>query len=171
MAEATATLRAWLNTLRTRALSIGASGLVSVADRALYENFALYHKLLGGLMNFREGIIQLGASIGLALARSPGWYETLTVGLVKELDALYDYFVSKKPFAYAKDPSTIIAVNLDPNSAVEVYIDGSKISFATAPTTDSKGSVTISLPSPMSGGKHSIIVKTTNKAFYGYVVV
>lgn len=147
------------------------SGMVLVGGKYVYENFGLVHKYLGYARNCNEAILPLTYGLIGSVVGLPGSEESLVVGIAKGLDGVMDAFVLKKPFAYAKDASTIEAFNLDANSAVEVYVDGSKVSFTTPPTTDSNGNVVITLPSPMSAGRHDVIVKTSVKAWAGSVAV
>jgi hypothetical protein len=57
-------------------------------------------------------------------------------------------------------------VNLDPNANVEVWVDGTKQSFQTAPTTDANGNVTITLSTALSAGVHKVLVHTGFRATY-----
>jgi hypothetical protein len=149
----------------------GIAGLSLVLNDVVYENVAFIHKYLGNLRQAKDCVIPLGyGAVGLGF-NLMGADESLTVGIASGLKGVFDALVFKKPFAFAKDPSTIQVYNLDPNDTIQVIVDGSAVTFATAPMTDSNGNATITLPTAMSSGKHEIIVKTSKKAFYGAVAV
>jgi len=164
-------LRNFIEKLKEKAVGSGIASLSLVLNDVAYENVAFIHKYLGYLRQAKDCIVPLaygGIGLGLNLM---GAEESLTVGIASGLKGVFDALVFKKPFAFAKDPSTLQVYNLDPNAEVQVIIDGSAVSFATAPKTDSNGNATITLPSALASGKHEIIVKTTKKAFYGVVAV
>jgi len=162
-------LRNLTQRLRERAVGAAVASGVGVAHRVLYDNLPQYHRVMGNLRRFNEGILPLGYAIIGGMANLVGWDDALALGIYKEVEAAYDEMARKLPFCFAKDASTLQCFNLDPNAAVSVKVDGSAVSVNAS--TDANGNVTITLPSALSAGKHDVIVSTTAKAFYGKVVV
>jgi len=168
-------MAAIIEKLRAKVTSVGiggaSGGLALTLNDALYENIPFVHKYLGELRHAKDFVVPTAVGIaGLALDIE-GVDSAITVGVAEGIKGAFDIFVFKRPFAFAKDSTTLKVFNLDPNEAVEVWVDGSKVSFTTAPTTDSAGNATITLPTALASGKHEIVVKTSKKAFYGYVAV
>ena len=64
----------------------------------------------------------------------------------------------------AKD--TVEVFGLDGNKTVEVWVDGSKVTFSTAPTTDGAGYAKITLPSALTADVHKVLAHTGFKATY-----
>jgi len=64
----------------------------------------------------------------------------------------------------AKD--TVEVFGLDAGKTVEVWVDGSKVSFATAPTTDGAGYAKITLPSALTADVHKVLAHTGFRAAY-----
>jgi hypothetical protein len=83
-------------------------------------------------------------------------------GVYKALNKL----TRREPSVVLTATNTIEAINLDPNASVEVWVDGTKQTFTTTPTTDANGSVTITLPSALPAGVHKVLVHTGFKAAY-----
>jgi len=164
-------IRAFIDKIRDKALGSGIGGLTLILNDTLYENVSFIHKYLGYLRQAKDMVVPMSYSLIGMVMNLPGADESLSIGIASGLKGVFDAFVFKKPFAYAKDASTIEVFNLDANVNVDVIVDGSAVSFSTAPKTDANGNATITLPSPLSSGKHEIIVKTTKKAFYGAIVV
>ena len=81
------------------------------------------------------------------------------------------YGLREEPFLVPLDVQTLEVFNLDPNANVKVIIDGSEVSFTTAPTTDGNGYAKITLPSALSEGTHKILVHTGFKAVYAEIYV
>jgi len=162
-------LRNLTQRLRERAVGAAVASGVGVAHRALYDNLAPYHRVMGNLRRFNEGILPLGYAILGGMANLVGWDDALALGIYKEIEAAYDEMARKLPFCFAKDASNIACFNLDPNTQVSIRVDGSAVNVNVS--TDASGNVTITLPSALSAGKHKIIVSTTSKAYYGEVVV
>jgi len=159
-----------INKLREKAIGIGISGFSLVGERALDENVAMWHKWMGKLRQVRKGVLPtivgvVGVGTGF-LSEEP-----LTTGLANMIDGAFEFFIEKKPFVYAPDASTLEIFNFDANADVSITIDGSAVSFSTAPKTDADGYAKITLPSAMASGKHEVIVKTSKKAWYGFVAV
>jgi len=168
-------MAAIISKLKDRLMEIGlgggAGGLALALNDALYENIPFVHKYLGELRHAKDIVVPIAVGIaGLALDIE-GVDSAITVGVAEGIRGAFDTFVFKRPFAFAKDASTIKVFNLDPNEAVEVWVDGGKVTFTTPQTTDSAGNATITLPTALAAGKHEVIVKTSKKAFYGYVAV
>jgi hypothetical protein len=162
-------IRAVINRLRDKAIGTAVASGVSLADKALYDNVAMYHKAMGNLRHFKDGVVPLAYAFIAGALNFYGWDDAITIGIYKELEGVYEAFVRKSPFCFASDASTIKCFNLDPNASVSLKIDGSSVSVSAS--TDANGNVTISLSSPMSAGKHEIQVATSKKAFYGFVAV
>jgi hypothetical protein len=164
-------LRNFIDKLKYKAVGSAVAGLTLVLSDVAYENVALIHKYLGYLRQAKDSVMPIAYGfVGLGL-NLVGADDALSIGLAKGLKGVFDAFIFKKPFAYAKDAKTIEAFGLDANENVQVIIDGSEVTFTTPPTTDANGNVTIELPTEMGVGKHDLIVKTSKKAFYGAVVV
>ncbi len=164
-------IRAYIDRLKEKTLGSGISGLTLILNDTLYENVAMVHKYLGYLRQAKDMVVPLAYSAVGMVMNLPGADDAMAVGIASGLRGAFDAFIFKKPFAYAKDASTIEVFNLDANATITVIIDGSEVSFSTAPTTDANGNATITLPTALSAGKHDLIVKTTKKAFYGAIVV
>lgn len=164
-------LNVLIDKLRNVGLGSAVSGALLVGGKFIYENFGLIHKSLGYARNANKSVVPLVYGIVGSIMGLPGGEESLTVGLAEGLDGLVDAFVIKKPFAYAKDSLTIEVFNLDPDSNIDVYIDGTKITFTTSPKTDAAGHAVITLPSEMSAGKHEVLIKSSVKAWAGAVAV
>ncbi len=136
---------------------------------------AQYYKFTSKIEKLDDGVIPAvyGLVGGLVADRFelPGWDGALSVGIAEVLKGVYARYVAKEPIVVALDASTLEVYNLDPNAEVKVTIDGTAVSFQTAPKTDSNGYAKITLPSPMAAGKHEVVVMTTKKAAYAKVVV
>jgi len=74
--------------------------------------------------------------------------------------------IKHRPGAVLTATDTVEVFGLDPDKEVEVWIDGSKVSFATAPKTDGAGYAKITLPSALSADVHKVLVHTKFKATY-----
>lgn len=160
-----------INKLKEKGLNYGVASLTLLANDMLFDNVAFIHKYLGYLRQAKDAVIPSIYGIVGTIMNLPGGDEAFTLGVASGLKGVLDAFVFKKPFAYAKDASTLEVFNLDPNDNITVIVDGSTVSFTTAPTTDGNGNATITLPSPLAAGKHEIIVKTSKRAYYGAVAV
>jgi len=164
-------IRAFIDRLKEKAIGSGVGGLTLILNDTLYENVSFIHKYLGYLRQAKDMVVPMSYSLIGMVMNLPGADESLSIGIASGLKGVFDAFVFKKPFAYAKDASTIEVFNLDANETITVIIDGSEVSFSTEPTTDANGNATIKLPSALSSGKHDLIVRTSKKAFYGAIVV
>lgn len=71
-----------------------------------------------------------------------------------------------RPAVILPETDTIEAFGLDPSKPVEVWIDGQKITFETAPKTDGSGYLRTTLPTELSAGKHKVLIHTGFKAAY-----
>lgn len=122
------------------------------------------------LKQYTDGVLAVGlsaVSIALAAARMP----EIAVRAVRVIGSLgvkklIENLACMKPAVIALDTSNIEAFCLDASKTVNVFVDESEVSFQTPPTTDSKGYVKITLPSPLSKGSHKILVHTNFKAAY-----
>jgi len=113
------------------------------------------------------GVAISAISIAVAAARMP----ELAVRAVRVIGSYGVYkalnkLARREPSVVLTDTSTVSVINLDPNKAVEVWVDGSKVSFATAPTTDGNGNATITLPSALAAGTHKVMVNTGFRAAF-----
>jgi len=121
---------------------------------------------------FDESVLPLAVGIAGVITRNALLQKMLIVGLMLAINDAYLDYVAKEPWVVAKDASTLQLKNFDAGSRVHVVIDGAEVSFTTAPTTDSAGNATVTLPSPMSSGLHKLVVYTEGgKGWAGYVVV
>jgi hypothetical protein len=150
---------------------VGLSVLSTLISKYAVENIPIVHKFSGTLKTGTHGVIPFIVGAVGTYMDVKGADDTLSFGMARFLEGIADFYIFKKPFCYAKDSSTIECYNLDANVPVEVYVDGSKITFTEAPSTDGNGNVTITLPSQMSSGTHNIVVLAKEKAFYGVVAV
>jgi hypothetical protein len=164
-------LRVIYQKLTEKGIGSAVAGGVKIIDDAVFENVAVYHKYLGMLRQVRSGVIPAVVGVVGVLGNIPYTEESLAVGIADLLKGAYDALVAKKPFAYAKDSTTIKVFGLDANENITVIIDGSAISFTTPPKTDGYGNAEITLPSALSSGRHDLIAKTTKKAVYAIIVV
>ena len=119
-------MAAIIEKLRAKAVSAGiggaSGGLALVLSSALYENVPLVHKYLGELRHAKDAVIPVAVGVaGLALDIE-GVDNAVVVGVAEGIRGAFDTFVFKRPFAFAKDASTIKVFNLDPNEAVEVWV-------------------------------------------------
>lgn len=164
-------VRALAEKLKNAGIGSAVAAAALVGGKLAYENVAQVHKSLGSLRGAHKALPPLAYGIVGSMVGLPGSEESLAVGIAEGLDSVVDAFVVKKPYAFAKDSKTIEAFNLDADSNVDVYVDGSKVTFATPPKTDSAGHVVITLPSEMAAGKHDVLLKSSVKAWAGVVVV
>lgn len=146
------------------------ASLIPILSKYLNENMAQVHRSLGSLKNFRDSVIPLAYAFLSQYLNLPAQNESFTLAIYKLLDGLYDEFIDKKPFAYAKSSTQIEAFNLDPNAPVSLVVDGTSVSLTNV-TTDGSGHVLITLSTALASGKHFIVVSAGKKAFSGYVVV
>jgi hypothetical protein len=115
------------------------------------------------------GVAISAISIVVAAARLP----ELAVRAVRVIGSYGVYkalnkLTRREPSVVLTATNTVDVINLDANKTVEVWVDGSKVSFTTAPTTDASGSATITLPSALSAGAHQVLVHTGFKAASTY---
>jgi hypothetical protein len=71
-----------------------------------------------------------------------------------------------RPSVVISATDTIEVFGLDANKTVEVWVDGSKVSFQTAPSTDGNGYAKIKLPSALTAESHKVLAHTGFKAAY-----
>ena len=113
------------------------------------------------------GVAISAISIAVAAARMP----ELAVRAVRVIGSYGVYkalnkLARREPSVVITATDTVEVINLDANKTVEVWMDGSKVSFATAPTTDANGNASITLPSALSAGVHKIMVNTGFRAAF-----
>jgi hypothetical protein len=120
-----------------------------------------------------DGLIPIlyGLVGGLAEDRFelPSWDFAVSVGVAEMLKGFYARFIQKEPYIVVPDASHVNAYNLDPNASVSLIIDGTAQNITA--TTDANGSVSITLATPLSSGKHQIVVTAGKKSAYAVVVV
>lgn len=165
-------IRDFVNNLRSSLIGTIAAGTTVIVDNQLFTSMAQYHKAMGKLRHFREGLMPIVYSLIAGSLRLPGAYESVSIGLFKELEALYREMVIKEPFCYAPSSTQIECWNLDPNVPIGLIVDGtSTVAPAQNVLTDSAGHVVITLSTALSPGKHEILVQGRAKGFHGYIVV
>jgi hypothetical protein len=113
------------------------------------------------------GVAISAISIAVAAARLP----ELAVRAVRVIGSYGVYKALNKltrmePSVVLTATNTVDVINLDANKTVEVWVDESKVSFTTAPTTDASGKASITLPSALSAGVHKVMVNTGFKAAF-----
>jgi hypothetical protein len=161
--------------LRGWAVAVGIEGVsMYVYDFAITElkKQSFMVGLIKTLKHYTDSVLAIAISaisIAVAAARMPEFAVRAvrvigSYGVKKVLDIV----TRREPSVVLTATNTIEAVNLDGNKNVEVWIDGTKVSFQTPPTTDSNGNVTITLPNALSAGAHQVLVHTGFKAAYTY---
>ncbi|MEM1724522.1 MAG: hypothetical protein QXW71_01920 [Thermoplasmata archaeon] len=75
--------------------------------------------------------------------------------------------IDKPEFCWSQDENTIKCINFD-TTTVTVKVDGKEV---TATVTGTADEFTISLPSPLSGGAHDLVVVGNTKSFRGKIYV
>ena len=161
------------NAIRDYAIATGVEGAAMYGtDRIFREamkSAGFVKSVVKNLKQWSEPILFWGISLAiwiLAGNRIP----QLAARAVRAVGSLgiakaIGYGIRDYPFAVLVDAQTLEVFNLDPNSTVEVWIDGSKVSFTEAPTTDGSGYAKITLPSPLDASKtHKILAHTGFKA-------
>jgi hypothetical protein len=159
--------------LRSWAIAVGVEGVSMYAyDFAVTElkKQSFMTGLVKTLKHYTDAVLAIAISaisIAVAAARMPEFAVRAvrvigSYGVYKALNKL----TRREPSVVLTATDTVEAINLDPNASVEVWVDGSKVSFTTAPTTDANGSVTITLPSALSAGVHKVLVHTGFRAAY-----
>ena len=113
------------------------------------------------------GVAISAISIAVAAARMPEFAVRAvrvigSYGVYKALNKL----TRREPSVVLTATNTVDVINLDPNKTVEVWVDGTKQTFSTAPTTDANGKASITLPSALSAGAHKVMVNTGFKAAF-----
>jgi hypothetical protein len=74
--------------------------------------------------------------------------------------------IKYRPAVVLTATNTVEVYGLDASKTVEVWVDGSKVSLETAPTTDGSGYAKITLPTALSAGAHKVLAHTGFKAAY-----
>jgi hypothetical protein len=170
MAEVLARLR---EKFEESAVGGGVAGLEIIVHRLLKSNVAQYYKIASRLEKLDDALIPtvyglVGGLVGDRV-ELPAWDISLSVGIAEALKGIYARYVQKEPFVVVPDPSHINAYNLDPNASVSLIVDG--VDQRVTATTDANGSVSITLATPLTSGKHEIVVVAGKKAAYAVVVV
>ena len=159
--------------LRSWAVAVGIEGVSMYAyDFAITElkKQSFMVGLIKTLKHYTDSVLAIAISaisIAVAAARMPEFAVRAvrvigSYGVKKALDVI----TRRTPSVVLTATNTIEAVNLDPNATVEVWVDGTKQSFQTAPTTDANGNVTITLSTALSAGVHKVLVHTGFRAAY-----
>lgn len=169
--------------LRDYAIATGVEGLSMYAvDRVWVEamkNQGFVNTVLKNLKMWSKPVLYFGVSLAIfVVAGERLTQERLALAgrAVRSIGSLgikyaLHYGLREEPFLVPLDTQTIEVFNLDPNANVKVIIDGSEMSFTTAPTTDANGYAKITLPSTLGEGVHKILVHTGFKAAYAEVYV
>ena len=163
------------NAIRDYAVATGVEGgAMYASDRIFREamkNAGFVSAVVKNLKQWSEPILFWGISLAvwiLAGNRIPQLAARAiraagSLGIMKAIG----YGIRDYPFAVLIDAQTLEVFNLDPNATVKVIIDGSEVSFQTAPATDGNGYAKITLPSALDTTKtHKILVHTGFKAVY-----
>jgi len=161
--------------LRSWAIAVGIEGASMYAyDFAVTElkKQSFMTGLIKTLKHYTDAVLAVAVSaisIAVAAARMPEFAVRAvrvigSYGVYKALNKL----TRREPSVVLTATNTIEAINLDANKNVEVWVDGSKVSFQTAPTTDANGNVTITLSQALTAGAHQVLVHTGFKAAYTY---
>jgi hypothetical protein len=74
--------------------------------------------------------------------------------------------IKYRPATILSATNTVEVFGLDASKTVEVWVDGSKVTFETAPSTDGSGYAKITLPTALSAGAHKVLAHTGFKAAY-----
>jgi hypothetical protein len=74
--------------------------------------------------------------------------------------------IRHRPVAVLTANNTVEVFGLDASKTVEVWVDGSKVSFETAPSTDGAGYAKITLPTTLTAGAHKVLAHTGFKATF-----
>ena len=74
--------------------------------------------------------------------------------------------IRHRPVVVLTAKDTVEVFGLDASKTVEVWVDGSKVSFTTAPTTDGAGYAKITLPTALTAGTHKALAHTGFKAAF-----
>jgi len=126
--------------------------------------------LIKTLKHYTDSVLAIAISaisIAVAAARMPEFAVRAvrvigSYGVYKALNKL----TRREPSVVLTATNTVDVINLDANKTVEVWVDGSKVSFTTAPTTDANGNASITLPSALTAGTHQVLVHTGFKAAF-----
>ena len=159
--------------LQSWAVAVGVEGITMYAyDFAVSElkKQSFMTGLVKTLKHYTDAVLAIAISaisIAVAAARMPEFAVRAvrvigSYGVYKALSKL----TRREPSIVLTDTSTVDVINLDPNKTVEVWVDGSKVSFTTAPTTDANGNASITLPSALAAGTHKVMVNTGFKAAF-----
>jgi hypothetical protein len=162
--------------LRSWAVAVGVEGATMfgfefIVSELKKQSFMV--QVIKTLKHYTDAVLGIAISaisIAVAAARMPEFAVRAvrvigSYGVYKTLNKL----TRREPSVVLTDTSTISVINLDPNKTVEVWVDGSKVSFVTASTTDTtdgNGNATITLPSALAAGTHKVMVNTGFKAAF-----
>ncbi|RLG81363.1 MAG: hypothetical protein DRO40_09770 [Thermoprotei archaeon] len=165
-------------------IAVGIEGTTLYAVKRLLrearKNGQIYDSLYKNMKQWTEPILLTGISLVAYILVAPrlrGQYVELAVRIIRAVGDLgvmkaWEQGLKDEPFLVVNSSSEIEVFNLDADANVKVYIDGSEVTFQTAPKTDANGYAKITLPSAMSTGTtHKILVHTGFKAVYDEVYV
>jgi len=150
--------------------TVATGGACFIGAYELQKNKQWYDYVVKYTKRFNEAVLfAVVGVIGLVVSRLAPLSKMLVVACMLAIRDAYIEYVAKRPWVTLKDASTLEIENFDPNTEVTVYVDGSQVSFQTAPTTDASGKAEITLPSALESGVHEITV-IAGKSWTGFVV-
>jgi hypothetical protein len=161
--------------LQSWAMAVGVEGTTMFGFEFIVSELKKQSFMVGVIKTLKHytdavlGVAISAISIAVAAARMP----ELAVRAVRVIGSYGVYkalnkLTRREPSVVLTDTSTVDVINLDANKTVEVWVDGSKVSFGTAPTTDASGKASITLPSALAAGAHQVLVHTGFKAAFTY---
>jgi hypothetical protein len=159
--------------LQKRLLDLGIDGVGIYGMNKVVEMLkeATYKYTVVNLRQYTDPAVKIGVSlIDLFIPQIKqlpyvgDWLGLL--GRVGVSDAL-KVVIDKPAFCYAKDGNTIVCYNFD-TTVVSVKIDGTTVTPTISGTAEE---LTLSLPSPLSAGKHDLVVTGNKVAWSGRIVV
>jgi hypothetical protein len=159
--------------LQKRLLDLGIDGVGIYGMNKVVEMLkeATYKYTVVNLRQYTDPTVKIGVSlIDLFIPQIKqlpyvgDWLGLL--GRIGVSDAL-KVVIDKPAFCYAKDENTIMCYNFDTTS-VTVKVDGSAVTPTISGTAEE---LTISLPSPLSAGKHDLVVTGNKVSWAGKIVV
>jgi hypothetical protein len=159
--------------LQSWAIAVGIEGVTMYAYNfgiSELKKQSFMAGIIKTLKHYTDAVLAIAISaisIAVAAARMPEFAVRAvrvigSFGVYKALNKL----TRREPSVVLTDTSTIDVINLDANKTVEVWVDGSKVTFTTAPTTDANGKASITLPSALAAGAHQVLVHTGFKAAF-----
>ena len=131
-----------------------------------------YKNVTKNVRRFDDAVLPIAVGIVGIIIRQPVLQKMLVLGFMVAIKDAYLEYYAKEPWVRANSETELEMWNFDASSVVHVVIDGSEVTFSTAPTTDANGYAKVTLPSAMAAGLHRVVVWTEGgKAWAGFVVV